>query len=190
MTATKANLVVVSGPSGVGKGTICKALLEKAPSLSLSVSATTRKPRATDIEGVTYYFKSKEEFKQMIENDQLLEWAVYNQNYYGTPLAPVLEKLANGIDVLLEIDVQGALDVMKKYPDGIFIFISPPSREDLRERLHGRGTETEEEIERRISAAEQELNQKDQYDFIVVNRVVDEAVAEILHIIQSRKTCS
>lgn len=187
MSTTNANLIVISGPSGVGKGTICTALREKNKEIALSISATTRKPRTTDVDGVTYFFKSENEFKEMIENDQFLEWAVYNGQYYGTPLAPVLEQLKNGTDVLLEIDVQGALHVMEKYPEGIFIFIVPPTTAALRERLIGRGTETDEEINRRIAAAEEELNQKDKYDYIVINHVVDDAVDEILHIIQNHK---
>ena len=187
LSTTNANLIVISGPSGVGKGTICTALREKNKEIALSISATTRKPRTTDVDGVTYFFKSEDEFKEMIENDQFLEWAVYNGQYYGTPLAPVLEQLKNGTDVLLEIDVQGALHVMEKYPEGIFIFIVPPTTAALRERLIGRGTETDEEINRRIAAAEEELNQKDKYEYIVINHVVDDAVDEILHIIQNHK---
>lgn len=187
MPKTKANLIIISGPSGVGKGTVCDALLCKYSGIALSISATTRKPRSSDTDGVNYYFKSEDEFKQMIENDEFLEWAVYNGNYYGTPLAPVLTQLGGGTDVLLEIDVQGALNVMKKYPDGIFIFIAPPTVGDLRKRLTGRGTESDDEINRRIAAAESELNQKDKYDYIVINRVVDEAVDEIIEIIENHK---
>ena len=142
----KGLLVVVSGPSGAGKGTICQALLEKTP-LAYSVSATTRKPRAGEVDGESYYFLSVEAFEKMIEKDELLEWAKVYDNYYGTPLKKVEEKLAAGEDILLEIDTQGAMKVREKFPEGVYIFILPPSLAELERRIRGRDTETEDVLQ-------------------------------------------
>lgn len=182
----KGKLIVISGPSGVGKGTLVKRLLSECDGLSLSVSATTRKPRTEDTEGVTYYFKTKEEFRSMIDEDAFMEWAVYNDNYYGTPVAAVEEKLANGFDVILEIDVQGAMKVMENRKDGIYIFIAPPDVDTLRKRLAGRGTESSEQINKRVAAAEAELKYKDKYNYVVVNNVLDDAVKDIKNIIERK----
>lgn len=182
----KGRLIVISGPSGVGKGTLVKRLLRECDRLKLSVSATTRKPRSEDTEGVTYFFKTKDEFRSMIENSAFMEWAIYNDNYYGTPIAPVREKLAEGYDVLLEIDVQGAMKVMERCPDGIYIFIAPPSVETLRERLTGRGSESPEQIDKRVAAAESELELKDRYTYVVVNNVLDDAVRDVKNIIERK----
>lgn len=182
----KGRLIVISGPSGVGKGTLVKRLLRECDRLKLSVSATTRKPRSEDTEGVTYFFKTKDEFRSMIENSAFMEWAIYNDNYYGTPIAPVKEKLAEGYDVLLEIDVQGAMKVMERCPDGIYIFIAPPSVETLRERLTGRGSESPEQIDKRVAAAESELELKDRYTYVVVNNVLDDAVRDVKNIIERK----
>lgn len=182
----KGKLVVISGPSGVGKGTICKRLLSECEDLILSVSATTRLPRTEDVEGVTYFFKSQDEFKKMIDAGDFLEWAVYNNNYYGTPRAAVEENLNRGKNVLLEIDVQGALNVKNNFPDGVYIFITPPDVETLHTRLVGRGTETPEEIQRRVAAADEELAKQNEYDYIVVNDVLEDAVEEIKEIMKAR----
>lgn len=182
----KGRLIVISGPSGVGKGTLVKRLLHECDRLKLSVSATTRKPRSEDTEGVTYFFKTKDEFRSMIENSAFMEWAIYNDNYYGTPIAPVKEKLAEGYDVLLEIDVQGAMKVMKRCPDGIYIFIAPPSIEALRDRLKGRGSETPEQIDKRVAAAETELELQNKYSYVVVNNVLDDAVRDVKNIIERK----
>ena len=182
----KGRLIVISGPSGVGKGTLVKRLLRECDRLKLSVSATTRKPRSEDAEGVTYFFKTKDEFRSMIENSAFMEWAIYNDNYYGTPIAPVREKLAEGYDVLLEIDVQGAMKVMERCPDGIYIFIAPPSVATLRERLTGRGSESPEQIDKRVAAAESELELKDRYTYVVVNNVLDDAVRDVKNIIERK----
>lgn len=181
-------LFVLSGPSGVGKGTLCGEILKDkdALALSVSISATTRKPRSIDKEGVTYYFKSREEFESMIQDGAFLEWATYNDNYYGTPLAPVQETLRHGINVMLEIDVQGALQVKGNFPSSVCIFIAPPDMETLRTRLRGRGTETEEEIAKRIDAAQWEMQQQDKYDYVIVNQDLDDAVKEVKDIIRLR----
>lgn len=183
----KTLLIVMSGPSGVGKGTICAKLMEDNKNIALSVSATTRQPRDGEIDGVTYYFKTVENFKDMIKNDAFMEWAKYNENYYGTPKDPVLEHFKRGRDVILEIDAQGALNLKNKYPNAIYIFIAPENTEVLYERLRKRGTENEAEIERRVKAAQWELSQMDKYDHVVVNKVVDDAVEEIQSIIKRRR---
>lgn len=183
----KGKLFVISGPSGVGKGTICKELISKNKNISVSVSATTRKPRTEDIEGVTYFFKNKYEFEKMIEDGKFLEWANYNGNYYGTPMLAVDEKLEQGFDIILEIEAQGALSVMKKRPDAVSIFVVPPDGDTLYERLKGRGTESLEEIEKRLKTAEWELSQKDKYNYIVVNDQLSEAVSAIENIMKNEK---
>lgn len=176
-------LFVLSGPSGAGKGTICKRLLEETDKLDLSVSMTTRKPRVGETDGVSYFFTEKEVFQEHIKKGNLLEYAEVYGNYYGTPKTPVLDKLSRGIDVILEIDMQGALKVKESYPDGVFIFILPPSMTELRKRLTGRGTETAEAIELRLGEALKELSYIDKYDYCVVNGVLEEAVARVKAIV-------
>jgi guanylate kinase len=176
-------LLVLSGPSGVGKGTVCKALRERMPNLVYSVSATTRAPRAGEVEGVNYFFKTKEEFRQMIERDELLEWAEYVGNYYGTPRKFVEETIADGRDVILEIEVQGALQVKKKFPQGIFLFLAPPDLAELENRIVGRGTETEQTIRHRMEVARSEIELMDHYDYVVVNDVIECACDRIQAII-------
>lgn len=172
-------LFVLSGPSGAGKGTICKKLLEDASELELSVSMTTRPIRGGETEGVSYFFTEQEIFEEHINSGNLLEYAQVYGNYYGTPKEPVLEKLEQGIDVILEIDMQGALKVKENYPGGVFIFILPPSMSVLRKRLTGRGTETAEAIELRLGETLKELSYIDKYDYCVVNGVLEEAVARV-----------
>ena len=180
----KGKLIVISGPSGVGKGTIVKRLLKECDDTVLSVSATTRKPRKEDTEGVTYFFKSTDEFRSMIESEQFLEWAMYNDNYYGTPAPAVDKLLGEGKNVILEIEVQGAMNVKGKRPEGLYIFVSPPSFEELKKRLTGRGSESEDEINKRVSLAKDEYDKRNEYDFIVVNDDLDIAVKDIKNIIE------
>ncbi|WP_036621585.1 guanylate kinase [Paenibacillus alvei] len=179
----KGLLIVLSGPSGVGKGTVCKALLKKTNDLTYSVSATTREPRAGEVDGVNYFFKSREEFMQMIEEDRLLEYAEYVGNYYGTPCDFVEQTLAEGRDVILEIEVQGAMKVKEKFPNGIFIFLLPPSLDELKDRIRGRGTEQEHVIDSRMNVAVEEIALMENYDYAVVNDEIDLACKRIESII-------
>lgn len=182
----KGLLVVVSGPSGAGKGTICQALLEKTP-LAYSVSATTRKPRAGEVDGESYYFLSVEAFEKMIEKDELLEWAKVYDNYYGTPLKKVEEKLAAGEDILLEIDTQGAMKVREKFPEGVYIFILPPSLAELERRIRGRDTETEDVLQKRLAAAIDEIEAGKCYKYVVTNDEVDGAVDSVCAILAAER---
>lgn len=176
-------LVVLSGPSGAGKGTVCKSLLPSTKGLSYSISCTTRSPREGEVHGVNYFFLTPEQFEEMIRKDELLEWAKVYQNYYGTPLRYVEDKLSAGENVLLEIDIQGALQVKRKYPNGVFIFLIPPSLEELKKRILGRGSETEESFRLRFGAAAEEMGYITEYDYVVVNDEVENAVEKIRSII-------
>lgn len=180
-------LLVVSGPSGVGKGTICAALLRRLPDLHLSISATTRSPRPGERNGVEYFFVSEAEFARMLAAGELLEWAEVHGARYGTPRRPVLDALDRGEDVLLEIDVQGGLQVKKSFPDAVLIFILPPSTEELQRRLAARGKDSPEAMGRRLAWAHKELQRAPDYDYVVVNETVDGAVAEILSIMAIEK---
>lgn len=183
----KGVLVVLSGPSGVGKGTVSQALLQAEPNLVLSVSATTRLPRNGETDGVSYYFVSREKFSRMIEGDEFLEWARVYDNFYGTPRLPVEETLARGKDVLLEIDVQGGLQVKSKLPEAVLIFLLPPSWKELEARLAGRGSESPEEVQKRLQWAKRELQSLSLYDYAVVNERVEKAVEQIRSIITAEK---
>lgn len=180
-------LVVVSGFSGAGKGTLMKALLERYDNYALSISATTRGPRTGEVDGREYFFKTREEFLQMIEADQLIEYAEYVNNFYGTPKDYVFSNLESGKDVLLEIEIQGALKVKEKFPDAVLIFVTPPSAEELRRRLLGRGTESLEKIEARLARAAQEAEYMDRYDYLLVNDNLDECVEEMHRLIQAMR---
>ena len=178
-------LAVISGFSGAGKGTLMRALLERYDNYALSISATTRAPREGEVDGREYFFKTREEFEQMIEHDELVEYAQYVGNYYGTPKAYVEEQLARGKDVILEIEIQGALKVRRQFPDALLLFVTPPSAEVLKNRLIGRGTETMDVIEHRLARALEEAEGLEEYDYLVVNDVLEEAVREVHEIIQN-----
>lgn len=183
----KGNLFVVSGPSGVGKGTICKKVEAADEKVKISVSATTRAPREEDAQGVTYYFLTKEKFGEMIKNEEFYEWADVHGNFYGTPRKPVEEDLSKGIDVILEIDVQGGMIVKEKYPETVMVFIAPPSMEILEERLRGRHSETEEQIQKRLHNAVKELEYEEKYEHIIVNDELEKAVKELYSIILNER---
>jgi len=176
-------LIVLSGPSGVGKGTVCANLRHRMPELVYSVSATTREPRQGEINGINYFFKSREQFQDMIANDALLEWAEYVGNFYGTPCDFVERTLASGKDIILEIEVQGALKVKQKFPEGVFIFLMPPSLDELKQRITGRGTEAADVIDHRMNVAVEEMNLLRHYDYAVVNDEIDAACQRIQSII-------
>ena len=178
----KGLLMVVSGPSGTGKGTVCSELLAQAEDLAYSISATTRQPRAGEVDGKNYYFMDKTDFEQKIAEGGFLEYANVYGNYYGTPLGKIEERLANGVDILLEIDTQGALNVMKKCPDGLFIFLVPPSLAELERRIRGRGSETEESLQKRMGSACKEIEDGRKYSYVVVNDTVKHAVQRIMAI--------
>lgn len=180
----KGLLIVLSGPSGAGKGTVLKEVIKQNKNVCVSVSCTTRPPRPGEVDGVHYYFKTMQEFKQMLRNGEFLEFAPVFDNYYGTPLFAVEEKRNEGMDVILEIDVQGALDIQQKVPDAVLIFISPPSMDELKRRLQGRNTESQEQVEKRFSTAYYEMKFKKQYDYEVVNDTVEQAAKDILAIIE------
>ena len=177
-------LTVISGFSGAGKGTVMTELVQNYPYF-LSISATTRKPRTGEVDGREYFFHTREEFEQMIEKQELIEWAEYVGNYYGTPKRAVEQQLAEGKDVILEIEMQGGLLVKEQFPDALLIFLTPPSVGELRKRLYGRGTETKEEIQKRLDHAEEEASYMKHYDYIVVNDVLDDAVKQIHTIISN-----
>lgn len=183
----KGVLVIVSGLSGAGKGTICKRLIEKYPDFELSVSATSRDPRPGEVHGREYFFVTKEEFEDKIENDQLLEYARYVDNYYGTPKQWVEEQMEAGKNVILEIELQGAFQVREKIERAVLIFIMPPSMEELERRLRGRGSETEEQIRKRLDRAEEELAFVDQYDYVIVNEDVEKSVDMLYDIVCCEK---
>ena len=183
MKRDKGLLIVLSGPSGVGKGTVCGLLRKHDTHIQYSISATTRSPRKGEEDGVNYFFKSQEDFKNMIENNELLEWAQYVDNYYGTPRHYVQETISKGQDVILEIEVQGALQVKENFPEGVFIFLMPPNLKVLRERIEGRGTETKDLIDSRMTIAKEEIELMDKYDYVVENDEVEAAVERIKSIV-------
>ncbi|KUO73224.1 MAG: guanylate kinase [Desulfosporosinus sp. BRH_c37] len=180
-------LIVLSGPSGAGKGTLCQELLRQMPNLRYSVSSTTRCPRPGEVEGIHYYFCPRQEFEAMLARDELLEWAEFCDNYYGTPRFAVEQAIQEGMDVILEIEIQGALQIKKRFPQGVFTFIVPPSLDVLAERIHKRGTESEEVIQKRLATAIKELEYVSEYDYVVVNDEVPVAVDKLKSILVAEK---
>ena len=180
--------LVVSGPSGVGKGTLVKALMDRNSKIKMSVSATTREPRPGEIEGVHYFFKTEEEFKAMVDRGEFLEYIhVFGSKYYGTPRSFVEQQLQSGCDVVLEIDVQGAMMVKETFPDAVLIFITAPSMGEIKSRLIGRGTETMEQVEKRFATAFEEIKMIPHYDYVIVNDVVDMAVHHMEAILEAER---
>ena len=189
MTNRKGTLIVLSGPSGTGKGTVLKHFLDNYAddAVKLSISAPTRLPRDGETDGVNYFFVEKEKFENMVQNDMLLEWASFCGNFYGTPKAFVDENLENGCDVILEIEVQGALKVMEKRPDAAFVFIAPPSMQELKNRIVGRQTETADVIEKRMETAKWEVQNISKYTYAVVNDDADMAAKRLKTIIDAER---
>ncbi len=179
------SLIIITGPSGVGKGTVVKDILEKDKDIWLSISATTRKPRIGEKYGENYYFMSNERFKDMIDKKEFLEWAQFAGNYYGTPLSTVNEKIEKGFIVLLEIEVEGAKQIKEKFPDALSIFLLPPSLEELEKRIRNRGTEKDEAIKIRLSRANYEIESSDEFDFVLTNHDVEDTVKRIFKLIKS-----
>ena len=181
-------LLVISGPSGVGKGTLVNALMERNQKIKMSVSATTRAPRPGEIDGVHYFFKTEEEFKAMVDRGEFLEYIhVFGSKYYGTPRSFVEQQLASGYDVILEIDVQGAMKVKQAFPDAVLMFITAPSMSEIKSRLIGRGTETMEQVEKRFATAFEEIKMLPQYDYVIINDVVDVAVHHMEAILEAER---
>ena len=184
----KGLLLVISGPAGVGKGSIVRVLLERNRKMRLSVSATTRAPRPGEIDGVHYFFMDEQRFQKMIDNGEFIEYMkVFNTNFYGTPRDFVLKEIEDGHDVILEIDVQGAMNVRRSFPDAVLVFICPPSMNELKARLVGRGTETPEAIETRFATATDEIAMMNRYDYVVLNDVIDAAATRIENIVSAEK---
>lgn len=187
MINKKGLLLVVSGPSGTGKGTICKDIVAKHEAINLSISATTRNPRVGEAEGKSYFFKTKEEFEAMVDRGEFLEHAMIYDNYYGTPKKAIFDELDKGRDVILEIEMQGAMQIKEVYPQAVFIFVLPPSLQELRNRIVGRGTETEEQIEKRFNSAYDEIKLLGDYDYFIFNNIVEKSSEEILNILEVEK---
>lgn len=183
----RGKLFIIAGCSGVGKGTLIQRFMENNQSLKLSISATTRKPRPGEVDGVNYFFTKEEDFKTSIENNEFLEWAIFSNNYYGTKQSFVEKSLAKGIDLILEIETQGAFQVKEKIKDAVLIFILPPSWEILEKRLRGRNTEDEETIKMRLDFARQEMEASKRFDYTIVNDNIDEAVQKIQEIFDKER---
>jgi len=187
MSKNKGLLIVISGPSGAGKGTVCNAYIKRHPETMLSISTTTRTPRYNEKEGVNYFFKDEEAFKAMIDNGEFLEYANVYGNYYGTPRRFVLNKLMEGKDIILEIDIQGALQVKERFDEAVFVFIVPPTMDELKRRIVKRGTENTEKLYKRFQSAFEELNFINRYNYIVINDTVESAVQKLEAIVEAEK---
>jgi guanylate kinase len=184
MADSRGRLTVITGPSGVGKGTLVKRLLESQPEIWLSVSATTRAPREGEVDGQSYFFHSREAFDALVATGGLLEWAEFAGNCYGTPRKPVQDQLDQGRAVLLEIELEGARQVRRSFPEGVQIFLAPPSFEELERRIRGRGTDAEEAIQRRLQRAEEELRAQGEFDAVVINDDLDSALEALEQLMQ------
>ncbi len=178
-------LIILSGPSGCGKDTILKKVFQQAPELLFSISSITRAMRSDEVQGEKYNFISVNEFEELIKNDGLLEYNVYLGNYYGTPKKPIDDAISSGKEIVIEVDVNGASNIKKLYPDAISVFVLPPSMSVLENRLNGRGTESKEIVEKRISEARVEISRANEYDYIIINDNLDDAVADFITIIKS-----
>ncbi len=176
-------LIIITGPSGVGKGTVVKAILKKGINIWLSISATTRKPRNGEVDGKDYYFLTTKKFKEMINNEMFLEWAEFAGNYYGTPINKINEKIKYGSKVILEIEVEGACQVREKFPETIAIFLLPPNKQELEKRIRNRGTDNEESILQRLERADFEMSSSKDFDYVLKNYEIDKTADEILKII-------
>ncbi len=180
-------LVVVSGPAGVGKGTIVRKMMENSSRVVLSISATSRTPRATESEGENYHFKTREQFEEMIKNGELIEWVEYCGNYYGTPRSLVCSEIEKGNVVILEIEVEGAINVKRLFPDCVLCFIVPPDFSELEKRLRGRGTDTEESIAKRLERAKDEFKYINKYDYVILNDSINNAAQRFFNIVQAEQ---
>ena len=178
-------LIILTGPSGVGKGTVVREILAKDKNIWLSISATTREPREGEKEGENYYFLNQEKFKEMIDQNLFLEWAQFAGNYYGTPLSSVNAKIKKGLTVLLEIEVEGAKQIKEKFPNSMSIFLLPPDKAELERRIRNRGTEKEEAIIKRLSRANYEISESNQFDFALINHNIDETVNRVIKLIKT-----
>lgn len=183
----KGGVFIVAGPSGSGKDTLFKELFKKRPDIRFSISSITRPMRVGEVEGEKYNFITREKFESMLENDELLEYNVYIGNYYGTPKGPVIDAVEKGQDILIEVDVNGAKAIREKMPEAVSIFIMPPSYAELKRRLSGRGTESEEAIEKRMHESLSEIKRADEFDFIVVNDDINKAVDDLIEVITSSR---
>ncbi|MGI6084376.1 MAG: guanylate kinase [Acetivibrionales bacterium] len=180
-------LVVVSGPAGVGKGTIVRKMMENDPKFIYSISATSRMPRATESEGRNYYFKTREQFEEMIKNNELIEWVEYCGNYYGTPKSLICNEMEKGNVVILEIEVDGAINVKRIFPDSVLCFIIPPDFSELEKRLRGRGTDNEESIMNRLARAKEEFKYIEKYDYIILNDSIENAAQRFYNIVRAEQ---
>ena len=179
--------IIITGPSGVGKGTVVKEILKKNEKFCVSISATTRNPRIGEIDSKDYYFLTKGKFKEMIDKDLFIEWAKFTDNYYGTPVSSIKEKIEKGFKVILEIEVKGATQVKEKYPNALLIFLMPPSKEELERRIRSRGTDDEKSISKRLKRADFEISSSSKFDYVIINNSIEQTVKKILDLVLKEK---